>query len=222
MRARATVVFLWLLAAWGALALIFWGAGAAITPTTRSTDLSIVRDFVSDRSSALTGLAHALSFIGSGWVLIPAAVVVAGVLAFRRRAKDALSIALSLGAGVGLSSLVKTLVGRPRPPVHRLEHVTSASFPSGHATQSTAFFLAVLLVWLVHHRSRGREAVIALTGVLIIAIALSRVYLGVHYPTDIAAGILLGGAWALVTRRLLCGSTAPAGRWRSPRPDRSA
>ena len=109
------MVFLCLLAAWGALALIFWGAGAAITPTTHSADLSIVRDIASDRSSALTGLAHALSFIGSGWVLIPAAVVVAGVLAFRRRAKDALTIALSLGAGIGLSSLDKTLVGPPAP-----------------------------------------------------------------------------------------------------------
>ena len=211
-----------MLAAWAALALIFWGAGAIITPATRSADLSIVRDIAADRTGALTGLAHALSFIGSGWVLIPVAVGLSVGLAIRRHAPDALTIAVSLGAAIGLSSLVKPLVGRPRPPVHHLEHVLSASFPSGHATQSTAFLLAVLLAWLVHHPARARRASLALTTLLVTAIAVSRVYLGVHYPSDVIAGILLGGAWALITRRLVCGSTAPPGQWRRSRSRRTA
>jgi undecaprenyl-diphosphatase len=205
------VVFLWLLAVWGALALVFWGAGAVITSATRSADLSIVRDVASDRTSALTGLAHALSFIGSGWVLIPATVVLVVVLWIRRQRADALAIGLSLGGAIGLSSLVKVLVDRPRPPVRHLEQVSSASFPSGHATQSTAFLLAVLLAWLAHHEHRGRRTAITATVVLIAAIGASRVYLGVHYPTDVIAGILLGGAWALLTRRQLCPTKEPAG-----------
>jgi membrane-associated phospholipid phosphatase len=221
-RARPTSAFLRLLAAWVALALLGWAAGAAITPVTRSADVSLVRDVVSDRTHTLTALAHTLSFIGSGWVLTPVTVVLAVVLWIRRHRADALAIGLSLWAGIGLSSLVKVLVDRPRPPVRHLEQVSSASFPSGHATQSTAFLLAVLLAWLVHHDARNLRAPITATVVLIAAIAASRVYLGVHYPSDVIAGILLGAAWALITRRLLFGATAPPGWWPRTRPRRSA
>jgi undecaprenyl-diphosphatase len=198
---------------WLVLILAGWGLGALTVATTRSPDLHAVRDLVSDRTAPLTAVAHGLSFIGSGYVIIPLALVITIVLFTRGDKPDAYAIVLSVAGAMALSALVKVIVDRARPPVHHLESVSSASFPSGHATQSTACFLALLLVWLAARpAARGRTVAATATTLLIAAVALSRVYLGVHYPTDVIAGILLGGAWALLTRRLLCGSTGPAGR----------
>ncbi len=125
---------------------------------------------------------------------------------YRRGAgTNALAIALSTAGGVLIANVDKLLVGRPRPTVHHLELVRSSSFPSGHATQATAFYLALLIAL----RLRKPPLVVAVTaavaaGVLILGIALSRVYLGVHYPSDVAAGVLLGAAWTLVVAALLC------------------
>ena len=202
-----------LLLGWGLLTLAAWGAGALTITATRSLDLHGVRDLASDRTTLLSDVAHVLSFIGSGYVIIPLAVVITIGLYARARKPDAFAVALSVAGAMALSSLVKVIVDRARPPVHHLEAVSSASFPSGHATQSTGFFLAMLLAWLAARPGRpGRSAAIAATVVLIGAIGLSRVYLGVHYPTDVLAGIVLGGVWAVFTRRMLCASTEAADR----------
>jgi membrane-associated phospholipid phosphatase len=194
-----------LLIAWIALLLVAWGLGALTVATTRTLDLHAVRDLASDRSATLTAAAHALSFIGSGYVVLPLAVVITVLLYLRGRRHDAWAIALGVAGAVVLSALVKILVDRSRPPVHHLEAVSSGSFPSGHATQSTAFLLAVLLAWLARAPRRRHPGAVAVAGLLVVAIAFSRVYLGVHYPTDVVAGILLGGAWVLLTRRWVCG-----------------
>jgi undecaprenyl-diphosphatase len=83
--------------------------------------------------------------------------------------------------------------------VHHLEHVASASFPSGHTTQATAFYLALLIIFLASKPSRrgAVAAAIATIGV-VLGIVFSRVYLGVHYPSDTAAGVLLGASWSLL------------------------
>jgi undecaprenyl-diphosphatase len=212
-RPRATAAPVGLLIGWIALVLIGWGLGELSVSAARGADVDAVKDVAADRTGLLTVVAHVLSFIGSGYVIVPLAVVITMALYSRANRPDASAIALSVAGAMALSSLVKVIVDRARPPVHHLEAVSSASFPSGHATQSTAFFLALLLAWLaVPGGTRRRVLAIAATVLLIVAVALSRVYLGVHYPTDVIAGILLGGAWALLSRRLLCGSTGPAGR----------
>ena len=224
-RRRATAAPVALLIGWIALLLAGWVLGELCVSAARGADVDAVKDVGADRTGVLTAAAHVLSFIGSGYVIVPLAVVITLALYTRANKPDAYAIALSVAGAMALSSLVKVIVDRARPTVHHLEAASSASFPSGHATQSTAFFLALLLAYLARRPPRARAtATMAVTAtvLLIVAIALSRVYLGVHYPTDVAAGILLGGAWTLVTRRLVCGSIAPAGRWLSLRRDRSA
>jgi undecaprenyl-diphosphatase len=162
-----------------------------------------------DRTGFLTGFAHVLSTIGSGYVVFALAAIACVFLYRRRRGAAALAVAVSTAGAVVISNVDKLLVGRPRPPVHHLEHVTSASFPSGHATQSTAFYGTLLVVVLWSSGSARLRATLAAvaTASLVLAIAFSRVYLGVHYPSDVVAGMLLGGSWsaivctALVTRR---------------------
>lgn len=170
-------------------------------------DLTLVRDLAGDRSPALTALAHGASWLGRSVVLVPAAIVIAlGATALRRPLHGVAVLVAILGAIV-LQNADKAIIARPRPPVHRLEHVSSTSFPSGHATESTAFFLVLAAVLYTGVASWwARRLVAATTLVIIAAVALSRVYLGVHYPTDVVAGMLLGGAWATITAATLIAS----------------
>jgi membrane-associated phospholipid phosphatase len=156
-------------------------------------DHRLVADAVASRTDTLTSVARAASVLGRSWVLILATGALGVALVGRGRWRAFGPLAAVLGAEV-LQQVVKTLVQRPRPFVPRLEQVTGSSFPSGHATESAA--LAVALVMLVGRRPQRERIAAALVATLLVAaIAASRVYLGVHYPTDVAAGIVLGAAW---------------------------
>ena len=98
------------------------------------------------------------------------------------------------------SELLKDAYDRPRPDlVPHGSYVYSSSFPSGHSTLSAAVYLtlAVLISSLEPNRATKRT-VFTLAGLLVVGIGFSRVYLGVHWPTDVLAGWSLGGAWALI------------------------
>jgi len=109
----------------------------------------------------------------------------------------ALWAAGTIAAAWALQLGVKTLVGRARPVVEdAVAHAPGSSFPSGHATQITATTVTLtLLVWPLLG-SRGRVVVPVVAGVLVILTGLDRVLLGVHFPSDVVAGMLLGGGLA--------------------------
>lgn len=177
------------------LVLIGWGLGEIARATAQPADLIAVRDLAADRTTTLTAIARALSLVGSGYVVFSLTLVAVVVLFAARHSERAAVVGLAVVGAVVMASTDKLLVGRPRPPVHHLEHVTSASFPSGHASQSTALFLGLALVLLARRSRAGALVGDAVTVVLILAIGFSRIYLGVHYPTDVAGGMLLAGAW---------------------------
>jgi undecaprenyl-diphosphatase len=95
----------------------------------------------------------------------------------------------------GLAQVMKRVVARTRPVVDEaVEHASGFSFPSGHATNTAVAGLTVtLLVWPLLG-PRGRVAVPAVASLLVVLTALDRVYLGVHYPSDVVAGVLAGTA----------------------------
>jgi membrane-associated phospholipid phosphatase len=167
-------------------------------------DLTLVRDLVRQRTSTLTTLAHAASWLGRSYVLVPAAVLVAAVAAALGRRRVALPVIVAVVGSVIVQNVAKAIIDRPRPPVVALERVSGTSFPSGHATEATAFFGLLLLVALSSSRSAPvKLAAVLATGAIVGSVALSRVYLGVHYPSDVLAGIVLGGAWSLITGVIL-------------------
>ncbi len=178
------------------LLLIGWGVGGIARVWAQPVDLDWVRDLAGDRTPALTTVSRVLSALGSGYVVFPLALAACLFLLTRAQPGRALAVLLCTFGAVALANLDKLLVGRPRPPVHHLERVSSASFPSGHATQSAGAYLALVLVLLRPQLPRRAANVIAAAAILLLlGVAFSRVYLGVHYPTDVAAGLLLGAAW---------------------------
>lgn len=162
-------------------------------------DGSITSWMVAHRTHAWTTLAHALSTLGSQAVLTPLAGVVAFALLARRRFVPATLLLAAWGGAILLYSLTKHVVHRPRPPsdIWLTDVGGSTSFPSGHAVQSLATFFALALVggaWLSSLRGPGR--VVAL--VLAAGVGWSRVYLGVHWTSDVLAGWLIAAAWIAV------------------------
>ena len=148
----------------------------------------------------LDRLVRTVTFFGDHLFLLPATAAVAGVLVFKGRRVSAILFAGSVLGGFALNSLLKWSFGRPRPDLWTpLVTERTFSFPSGHAAMATVFFGGFAAV--VFHLTRRRGIRLGFffgAGVFIAAIAASRVYLGAHWITDVAAGILVGLFWVVV------------------------
>jgi len=126
---------------------------------------------------------------------ITIALALAGWFWWKRRKNEALSVLVAFGGAVGINTLLKLLFARPRPHLFPPLVVESGfSFPSGHVTASVAVygFLAFLL-W--QHRHYGWAL---LSAGWILMIAISRIYLGVHYPSDTVAAMACAGLWLIL------------------------
>jgi membrane-associated phospholipid phosphatase len=124
--------------------------------------------------------------------------------AWSHRARGALwarFFAVVMAGGLALDNIVKPLVGRPRPVLDQLVGGRGASFPSGHATATTALLVAVAYYVTSGRTARVRALIwaTALLGSLLMGV--TRVYLGVHWPTDVIAGMVLGAGWAMLCAR---------------------
>ena len=192
-----------------ALAAMF-GAGLVLAVTTEdvtqhnglsSADPSHLRFFLDHRDSLLVHIARAVTVLGGVPILMVLAAVAAGLLWWRGQPLViAVAPAVSLVVAGGVASVTKAVVGRPRPPIGlRLLPETEPSFPSGHATDSAACYLALALVVAVFmlRRPIARAAVVAAGAVMAALVGASRLELGVHWPTDVLAGWALGTTAAI-------------------------
>ena len=150
----------------------------------------------------LTDTMQVLTVLGSGpFRIVLAVVVLAALLARRHKRESAMLVAL-MTLPAATNSALKWLFARPRPDI--VPHLTGfgdLSFPSGHSLNGAATYLGLALIFgSLSQRRRGIWFAAALC--LSLAIAFSRVWLGVHYPTDAIAGWLGGTGWALVITAL--------------------
>lgn len=136
-----------------------------------------------------------------GGVTVMILVCLVAVLAFlmHRRRWHAGLMAITVFLAFLSSEGLKHLYARPRPDlVPHGSYVYSSSFPSGHSTLSAATYLTLaMLISSLEPNRQTKVLVFVLAGILILSIGFSRVYLGVHWPSDVLAGWCLGGAWAL-------------------------
>ena len=137
--------------------------------------------------------------LGGGTVLTSIVVVALGLLAVRRLWLTAGLVLASTLLGSILSAQAKLLFARPRPDlVDHLVEVRGLSFPSGHATNSAIIYLTLaLIISQVVPGRRTRAYIIGVAVLLTTVIGISRVYLGVHWPSDVMAGWTIGSCWAL-------------------------
>lgn len=138
--------------------------------------------------------------LGSGVVLALISAAVAGFLALRRKYHAVALLAAALVGGAFLNWMLKDHFERPRPDfVPHLLRISSPSFPSGHALLAAVVYLTLgALLTRVVQEMRLKIYILAVAAIFTVLIGLSRVYLGVHYPTDVLAGWAVGLAWALL------------------------
>ena len=195
MRTKAT--FVWL----GAAALAF-GVFLRITRELIEGELgtgdgTILREVAKARNPWLTIAAVDITSLGSATIVTLFTVLAFAILIRIGDRIGAIQL-LASSAGAGLLTLgTKLLVERVRPAVaQQLVAATGFSYPSGHSASSTALYLTLAILAARHLRRGGdRSAVFGGAVAVILAVAASRVYLGVHYLTDVASGVALGAAW---------------------------
>ena len=174
------------------LAMLLWGTGPL--------DRSVYETLYAGHRPALLVAAHIFTALGEPTVLIAASLVCALWLWKAGRARLGLVLLLIALLGRGLSEVQKYWVARVRPDMEpHLVVVKTQSFPSGHASSSMIFYLALAIA--VTAGTRWHKVAAAAAVVLSLLIGISRVMLGVHWPSDVIGGWAFGMLWVLLTLR---------------------
>ena len=141
-----------------------------------------------------------MTWLGSNATLIPVVAILGAYLLFRRKGwRPGVLLVAALAGANAWYRLVKPLVGRPRPPLAlHLVQVSGESFPSGHATAAIAVWGMAAVVLYAGRSGAVKAATWTLAGLTVLLVGTSRIYLGVHWWTDVAAGTALGGLWLCV------------------------
>ncbi len=158
------------------------------------TGYSIVSKYLI--TDTLTPIAKIITFFGSAYWLIGLSIF---LLLIVKNKKIGISISINLGLAALTNFLLKQILQRPRPIGHRIIDESGYSLPSGHSMVSMAFY--GFLIYLVYKRIENKHLksfLIALLLVLIINIGISRIYLGVHYTSDVIAGFLVAISYLII------------------------
>lgn len=155
---------------------------------------------VAHRTDWLTAVMKSVTWLGSNAVIVPGLVLVAGLFLVRRRDwRPGAKLAAAVGGAVALYDIVKPAVGRARPPsAIWIGHYSGGAFPSGHATQTVAFYAMLALVLSVGRSAKTRALLWSGAGLIALVVGASRVYLGAHWLTDVLSGYALGATWVAI------------------------
>jgi len=138
--------------------------------------------------------------LGGAPVLSLITILAVGYLLAVRKLSTAIFVTLSVTCGALLSALIKSLFVRPRPEiVSHLVEVNSASFPSGHAMNSAIVYLTIAVL-LARSQAKRRVQIYLIVAamLLVLIVGSTRVFLGVHWPSDVMAGWTVGALWAAI------------------------
>lgn len=200
----------WTLVAIAVAAMLAWAFIALLEEVsegdTRAVDEAIILAFrVPDNPADPIGepwfeeAMRDITALGSAPTLVIAVLAVVGFLALAKAWRPAIFTLLASGGGLLLSSLLKYTIDRPRPDlVPHGNLIYTSSFPSGHSMMSAVVYLTLAaLVTRLIERKRLKGYALAVAMTLTLLIGVSRIYLGVHWPSDVLAGWAAGAAWAL-------------------------
>jgi len=184
---------------WALLAVLLFIAVSWLVMEERTTsfDSEVIRIVQGWESVPATRIALILSQIGStGGVTVLVVAIGALLAAVLGHRKELLLLVFSVSGAALFNLLLKSIFQRERPNLHRLAEETGFSFPSGHSMAAFALYgVLAYLLWRHIGSKKGRLALIALAALFVLSIGLSRIYLGVHYPSDVLAGYLASMVW---------------------------
>ena len=181
------------LACIGAVAAFMWLAVAVANGSIQAVDEAALRLVNGWAGPGLDAFFVTATTLGGVYVVAPVTALLVTWMIYKERLRDAIFVLVAIGGAALANSLLKLVFVRSRPDLwDPLVQELTFSFPSGHAAASMA--VAVVCVFLAWRTSR-RVLVVAVSALYVVLVGLSRMYLGVHYPTDILAGWLLSGVW---------------------------
>lgn len=147
-------------------------------------------------SDFVTPIAHTVTQLGGAIFLIILATTLSIVI---KNKKIGVAIWLNLGISTILNQILKHIVQRPRPTEYRIIDETGYSFPSGHSMVSAAFY--GFLIYLIYKNIKNKYlkwSLISVLSITVILIGTSRIYLGVHYTSDVVAGFLISISYLMI------------------------
>lgn len=183
----------------GAALLFVWLLGEVAEGEILRLDTLAYQLFVEHlRSDALTPVMEAFTSV------VVLAVMAAVIAALAPGKAPGWCVAVNLVCVVALNTVLKYLVQRPRPDGFRLISESGYSFPSGHSMVAMAFFgLLIWMVWRYHRRDVMRVVWCVAFGLVIVMVGVSRIYLGVHYASDVLAGFCVSLVWLVFYTRVV-------------------
>lgn len=166
---------------------------------------NIIFDFIRPHiTTGRTLLMRAISFLGNTFFLLPAFLFLLFYFIKTKNKWAAISVFVIASTSVILMSALKSLIRRHRPDHQLVEGITNFSFPSGHSFMSIAFY-GLFIYWaaLFIKNKKAKAALIIFMIIIILLIGVSRVYLRVHFATDVIAGWSIGTCWLLVSLQVV-------------------
>ena len=154
-------------------------------------------------NNTITQFMRFITFYGNHSFLVPANLLMIVVLLYYKQKKWATANTIAALAGVGLMSMLKKILARPRPSHPLVEGISNFSFPSGHAMMSLMFYGMLILLCLQFLNNKAYKTVaIFLLVTIILLIGFSRLWLRVHFITDVLAGYAIGLCWLSISMLL--------------------
>lgn len=160
----------------------------------QSFDLKIINIIQGLENNELTLFYEVITDVADTYQSMFITIVLVTLLYIKKYKREAIFLAISMSICGIVVPLLKRFVSRNRPEIHRLIEIEGLSFPSGHSTSATIMYLTLAIISRSIIKGINKNLVITLASVGIIIIASSRIYLGVHYPTDVLAGMCLGAS----------------------------
>lgn len=160
-------------------------------------DMAIISFVQGFESPILTSLMKGFTWLGTGYGVTIMVIIVSLILFvfLKHRTELIFFIVVVVGSSL-IDELLKSLFHRDRPSLHRIIEASGFSFPSGHSMTAVAFYSSLAFLLWRHIPSRlGRGVLIFFSVGFILMIGVSRIYLGVHYPSDVIGGYFASGCW---------------------------
>lgn len=167
----------------------------------RHFDRTIISTVQGLEAPWLTLIMKAFTWIGSAYVVAPVTLIGFLVLYFKlNRRPQALLLTVVIVGTVVLNSLLKIYFQRERPEIHRILDANGFSFPSGHTMMAFSLYSILgYIIWKSVKTRSGCFIIVLVASLMTILIGVSRIYLGVHFPSDIVGGLLASGLWVTIS-----------------------